>query len=191
MNKLLAMIICSVMAAPGFCQNVITESIPNSSLYVSFPSNWSFIRPYLGNGKYSSIQVNLPKGEHGGTPAYPEFDFEFLDSDSKDERLRKLLRSELSPVSIGGIEVITFTDLLEASYLHMDMSHSYATLQVTGYLVPINNGHLICTLTTHSDEESQHTKYISTLETYCTSAVESAKAPNKSLNSDAGDAGAP
>jgi hypothetical protein len=184
MRRFIALIICSILAAPSFCQEITTESIPNSELHVSFPSNWNFIRPYLGNGKYSSIHVNLPKGEHGGTPAYPEFDFEFLGPESQDKRLMQLVKTNLPFFQIGGVESKVFTDKPEVRYLLMDMSHSYSTLQVTGYLVPINKGSLICTLTTQSKKENEHTKYISTLETYCASAVKSAKSPNKSKHSE-------
>jgi hypothetical protein len=179
MNKVLTLMICSLLATQGICQDMQTESIPNSDLHVSFPSDWTFIRPYLGGGKYSSIHVNLPESEDGGTPAYPEFDFEFLGYESKDEGLSNLLKSDLPTIEVGGIESKIFTDKPEVRYLLMDMSHAYATLQVTGYLVPINKGHLICKLTTHSKEESEHEKYIDALKAFCASAVISEKSPNK------------
>lgn len=182
MDRFLALIISSVLSTQGFCQDMTTESIPNSELSVSFPSNWNFIRPYIGNGKYSSINVNLPKREHGGYPAHPEFNFEFLESNSKDKKLEQLLKMNHASINIGGIESKSFTSKPEVRYLHADMSHSYATLQETGYLVPINNGYLICKLTTNAKEESEHTKYINTLIKYCSSAVESEISPNKTLN---------
>ena len=177
MNKYL--IIFILFAAQCFSQEIKVESIPNSTLKVSFPPDWNFSRPYIGDGKYSSIQVYLPKEEHGGYPGYPEFEFEFLGKRSKDERLRYILKSKLSSKEIGGVKSKVFKDKAEVSYLLSDMSHSNATLQVTGYLVPINKGYLICTLSTQSGKANEHKKFIDILEAYCTSAVESAKQPNK------------
>ena len=177
-----------ISASSALSQEMNVESIPNSELYVSFPSDWTFLRPYVGNGKYSSIHVNLPKGEHGGTPMYPEFDFEFLNLSTKDEKLDALASVDLPTVSIGNREAREFSDKPEVRYLHGDMSHSYSVLTVTGYIIQMTSGHLICTLTTSSKDEKEHTKYISTLKKYCASAVESeepGKSPNKSSKRDA------
>ena len=191
MKNIIALIVYSFLPMLSFSQEMTTESIPNSELYVSFPSDWTFIRPYLGNGKYSSINVNLPEGEDGGTPAYPEFNFEFLNSDSKNTRIVQIRKSDLSSIYIGGTESKIFTDRPEVRYLLSGGSHAYGTLQVTGYLVPINQGYLICTLTTQSEEESEHTKYINILNTYCSTAVNSAKSPNKNSQQDAAKDAAP
>lgn len=185
MKKILSVIMCSFLTTQGVCQELQTESIPNSTLYVSFPSDWTFIRPYLGNGKYGSINVHLPKDEHGGIPAYPEFDFEFLGPESKDKKPYHLLKNDLPTIEIGGIESKIFTDKPEVRYLVMNMPPSYSTLQVTGYLVSIHSGYLICKLTTQAKKESEHIKYIDTLKTYCTNAVNSAKSPNKFRQRDA------
>jgi len=177
MNKFLIIFIFFVM--PCFGQDTKSESIPNSKLTVSFPSDWNFSKPYIGEGKYSSIKVYLPKEEHGGYPGHPEFEFEFLESRSKDKRLKHILKNKHATKKIGGIKSKSFKYKSEVSYLLSDMSHSSATLEVYGYLVPISKGYLICALTTQSSEEIEYIKYINVLETYCKSAVESAKQPNK------------
>lgn len=170
MNKFLILII--FITTPCLSLDMKVEPIPNSTLKVEFPSDWNFSKPYDGD-KYTSIRICLPTEEHGGYPAYPEFEFEFLDSNSKDETLAYLLKNKVSSRNIGGIKSIVFEDKIEARYLASDMSHSYATLKSTGFLVPIDKGHLICTLTTQAGDA--HTTYIDELKTYCNSAIESSK----------------
>jgi len=187
MHKILALMIYLTTAVSAFAQEMTTESIPNSELYVSFPSEWTFSRPYLGNGKYSSIHVNLPKGDHGGTPMYPEFDFEFIGQESTDKKSDALRAIDLRVVLISDKEAKAFSDNPKVRYLHGDISHSYSELATTGYIIQINSGHLICTLTTSSKNENEHTKYISTLKDYCASAVESVRtsnSPNKPFKQD-------
>lgn len=166
------LILIIFITTPCLSLDLKVEPIPNSTLKVEFPSDWNFSKPYDGD-KYTSIQIYLPNEEHGGYPASPEFEFEFLNSSSKDGKLAYLLKNKVSSKNIGGIKSIVFKDKIEASYLASDMSHSYDTLKSTGFLVPIYKGHLICTLTTET--EDAHTTYIDELENYCSSAVESSK----------------
>lgn len=173
--RLVALVTILVLAAPVLSQDMQSESIPNSELHVVFPANWTFIRPYVGNGIYSSIHVNLPRGANGGTPAYPEFDFEFLGPESADEELDALLNSELPKIVIGGADALEFSKTSQVRYLLSDMSHASGELEVTGYVVSVGGGHLICRLTTDARNPSEQTKYLDTLKTYCASAIESGK----------------
>ncbi len=185
MKKTIVLIAYLVMAVPAFTQDATTELIPNSELHVSFPSDWTFVRSYIGGGKHISLNVNLPKGDRGGVPAYPEFDFEFFGSESGNEKLKSLLGSSLPDVLISGVEAKEFKEKSEVYNLRRGFSHSYSELTVTGYVVPINNGHLVCMVTTQSNEEGEHAKYVDTLETYCASAVASglkSKSPNRLSN---------
>jgi hypothetical protein len=169
------LIILILLSAQCFSQDLKFETIPNSTLKVSFPSDWNFSTPYAGDGRYSSIQLYLPKEKNGGYPVYPEFEFEFLDKNSEDEKLRYILNSKPLPKKIGGVKSKAFKISSEVSYLRSNMSHSYAAIQMTGYLVPINKGYLICSLTTLAEKQNEHKKYSNFLEAYCIGAVASAK----------------
>ena len=136
-------------------------------------------------GKYSSLQIYLPKEEHGGYPAYPEFTFEFMETEGFKERMKYLGKNEFSSENIGGVESRFFNFKSEARYLLSDMRHAYDTLNTTGYLVPINSGHLICMLSTSSATKTELKKYINILRDYCISAIESDKLPHESRNRDA------
>lgn len=173
--RLVALVTFWILAVPALSQDMQSETIPNSALQVVFPANWTFIRPYVGNGVYSSIHVHLPRGEDGGTPAYPEFDFEFLGPNSKDEELDAILASELPKIAIGGMEALEFSKESQVRYLLSDMSHADGELAVTGYVVSVGGGHLICRLTTDAKKPSEQSKYLDTLKTYCASAIESGK----------------
>ena len=102
MNKYL---ICLIFfAAQCFSQDVKVEFIPNSTLKVSFPSNWNFFKSHNDDTKYGSIQLHFPDDKSGGFAASPEFEFEFHNEQSEDEMLINLLKSELSSKEIGGVE---------------------------------------------------------------------------------------
>ncbi len=179
-------VLCSLSS---FGSDTTTESIPNSPLAVSFPSDWTHIRPYQGNGRYSSLSVTLPKGEFGGSPMYPDFDFEFKDSDSQGRNIQSLDERKFETSEISGIEAHVFRDNPEVRYLLDDFSHTYDSLKVTGYLIPMKDGHLTCKLTTSSEIESEHTRYLKDLKELCSSAIESGRSPNKFKNEYASKAG--
>lgn len=182
MNRILLLTILSFISQHCFGENLTSELIPNSELQVSFPSNWNFSKPYIGNGKYSSISVYLPKDEHGGYPGHPEFEFEFIEPESLTEEKLKAIKDIPDSIKLGGVESKVYTDKPEVSYLHSDMSHSYSTLQLTSFLIPMHQGYLICSLSTEAGKETKHKKYVGTLKKFCVSAIHSAKSPNKALH---------
>ena len=175
MSKLLVTILSLFLPLSSFGNDSSTESIPNSELAVSFPADWTFNRSYLGNGIYKSLSLTLPKGEFGGSPMYPNFDFEF----NKSASLESLKEGDFTTIKINGVEAKIFMKNPEVRYLFDDFSHAYDTLQVTSYVVPLESGNLICKLTTSSENENKHAEYLRLLEEFCSSAIESRRSPNK------------
>ncbi|WP_323847445.1 hypothetical protein [Microbulbifer magnicolonia] len=173
----------NVILALFFTANVWAEEvslqeieIPNSSLSVRIPHNWNYSKPYIGDGKYSSVQVYLPKEDHGGYPGYPEFEFEYSDDRSENVEISSALKKMAKSTMLGEKQSYVFTETVEVSYLLSDMSHSNANLKVTYYFTQVGSGYLICSLRTLESQEGQHKKYSANLESFCRQAVTSGPA---------------
>lgn len=178
MNRILLLANLSFISLHSLGEDLTSESIPNSRLQVTFPANWNFSKPYIGDGKYSAINIYLPKGEDGGYPGYPEFEFHFIEPESLTEEKRKAVNAIPESIELGGLESKVFTDKPEVSYLHSDMSHSYTRLQLTSYIIPMYQGYLVCSVSTGAGQESEHKMHVSTLKKFCVSAIQSINSPN-------------
>ena len=147
--------------------------IPNSQLSVEFPKDWacSLSPGYVGSEKFVLLVINIP-AEGGGSPAFPQFEFEFVGKVLRPQGVKALEKTAMIPLEISGYAAGRFSEPSQVSYLNSDFSHSEASIWVGGYVVALGDGKLTCTLTATTPESLDENS--GSLLEMCESAVRSA-----------------